>query len=1600
MGTLCEVEFPRLGCQCPQCKEARNLGDDYFHRYHSSLLIEENKKKIVIDVGKNLNKKIKEVNPDYVLLTHNHPDHIGGVNSLDVKVPIYLTQVIANKAKKYFKTGRYLKIIRPNVPFRIEGIKFIAHRVYHSSLAPTVCYKIADKYLYAPDCLRFYNEKILEGIECWICDGSSLERDIRQVGNVGHSSIKNEINLAKKYSIPNLIITHIGHHRMKEVEFRKRIEDMGNQYKIFIEVADNKDNSKLIEEIYTRQRRKINSPTFAYLTVWKKMPDKFLRGRTDEPKKDWHGLQVDKALKDSWLDKLNNIKGIEVRSSDAGKSAERPAFIVIRFSDKQNDNKAKVLVDKLSKEDGIYCKTDIGMEGRPRICVAGKVWQSKDKKEWESWWDSLAGKIEKCIEGILSGIKEVKTKNLNDFKGNILGKREKIARTTSLKKLILKGKSDSEPLDDEFVPYLKKINNFSFIATTQSCCGHGGDKDRKAYLDFRSGLSEKDTIDFLLRPMQEKFDPDITTELSMECNRLRYCLWLDNNKWEKQIEYFIELLSKVPEDKIEMKEFEAEAMLEEAKHRRDKCMKCNNPPVYEILWAEGMGHAWFCKKCFKEWATKGDGRGEIISVKEIKNGEASKKFRDNTNPNIWEKIKGQYESVNLREFKLKDYQVTEVRDDQLRDDYRLILAKISTMIDGGRTEFETLDDAKKFLKKVVRELLKRKCITFHPDKMKPRSLRVLKEVLKELKKEGIKLSDEVEKIIESVQDTIKSIKDRKDFTIIPDYVSLVGSSVEGKEKPEDVDILIRQKNRWESLEIRLAEQFKEPKNLHWIYAPEGPHDDYQPLYDLQLVRSKQGKRVIESLQQKIKLDLGCGENKAKGYFGIDRQSFSGVDLIWDLENGIPFESDSADEIRAYHFLEHISNPIMIMNEIWRVLKPGGILEFEVPSMKGEGAVADPTHRSKWNKLSFQFYVDDQLRKTHSIYPKFKIIELEEYENRKWDTVYVKGKLEAIKNITKEGIIETKIEEAVKTLKPLVKFTPLKMGRGYTREEFFDIKDFWDKWAKAYIDRGLKLDLEEKLNGYRTIFEADDKGNTLIYFEDTKKDKSQIFPEIINDLKIIGEGVILDGDVGAIGIDGKVLPRKELAFLTSRKEPIKGEFENPAGTKGKLRITIFDLLYWKGEDLHTKPWIERRKLLEELFGKYDFKILKLVKKHIVDSKSEFVSTGKRLSKVDGSEGFVAKVVTSDYPLTGQTPAWSKFKSALEIKVQVLNKFSVKGAKAYNYEIGYLIGNEVISAGKTYNTKINAKIGDILTLTVQEIIPKEKDGKWYVNFVVPGVVDLETQRTKPETNKEIINRAEKAGILQITPEVRNKLKKAKLIESFTEDWRTEYIIEEAKDEGKAGEFGNIDFKEGDTGTGVAQIHIMGLTEDGMKKIKANSKRIMAARNQGLKAFASTMKSIIKAGAHIDIRMRPSGANYWEGLEIFIGNVKGLDKLANYKTGDVLRCQFKQSRKEERKISIVRGGLTWLDLGKNKVKIFNPGEAGAFANTWAALITFDIFRWIAGRQDKHFKEFKFSFIRNKQLDGRWIMTFVPIDSKRIWMMRMTKQTELDSEIEKKKD
>ena len=108
------------------------------------------------------------------------------------------------------------------------------------------------------------------------------------------------------------------------------------------------------------------------------------------------------------------------------------------------------------------------------------------------------------------------------------------------------------------------------------------------------------------------------------------------------------------------------------------------------------------------------------------------------------------------------------------------------------------------------------------------------------------------------------------------------------------------------------------------------------------------------------LDIGCGKAKRPGSIGFDRAPLPGVDIVGDLEQlpWIQFATSSFDHIYASHVLEHIHELIPVMEELHRILKPGGILEIWVPFYRHANAYQDPTHCRFFTEHTFDYFTPE------------------------------------------------------------------------------------------------------------------------------------------------------------------------------------------------------------------------------------------------------------------------------------------------------------------------------------------------------------------------------------------------------------------------------------------------------------------------------------------------------------------------------------------------------------------------------------------------------------------------------------------------------------------
>ncbi len=107
----------------------------------------------------------------------------------------------------------------------------------------------------------------------------------------------------------------------------------------------------------------------------------------------------------------------------------------------------------------------------------------------------------------------------------------------------------------------------------------------------------------------------------------------------------------------------------------------------------------------------------------------------------------------------------------------------------------------------------------------------------------------------------------------------------------------------------------------------------------------------------LKIDIGCGPVKEEGYIGIDRYALPGVDIVADLNNGIPLEDNSVDVVYFGHSLEHFDNLGNILKEIHRVCKNNAIMNVLAPYSNNYCNLVNPNHKLQFNEHTFRYYTN-------------------------------------------------------------------------------------------------------------------------------------------------------------------------------------------------------------------------------------------------------------------------------------------------------------------------------------------------------------------------------------------------------------------------------------------------------------------------------------------------------------------------------------------------------------------------------------------------------------------------------------------------------------------
>jgi len=136
---------------------------------------------------------------------------------------------------------------------------------------------------------------------------------------------------------------------------------------------------------------------------------------------------------------------------------------------------------------------------------------------------------------------------------------------------------------------------------------------------------------------------------------------------------------------------------------------------------------------------------------------------------------------------------------------------------------------------------------------------------------------------------------------------------------------------------------------------------------------RRGKRGKICGEKSMILNLCSGDYPIAGAVNVDFMPLPKVDYVCDLTKiPWPWESNSIDKIYMYHALEHFENHVAVLNECYRILKSGGLLEIIVPHSSSPVAVGCLGHYRTYSYDTLNYFLSNP----NYLFPQ-----------KKFDTVY-------------------------------------------------------------------------------------------------------------------------------------------------------------------------------------------------------------------------------------------------------------------------------------------------------------------------------------------------------------------------------------------------------------------------------------------------------------------------------------------------------------------------------------------------------------------------------------------------------------------------------------
>lgn len=235
LGTGTSLGVPVVACPCAICQN----GEGKDKRLRSSILIENESDVIVIDAGPDfryqmLREKVRKV--DAVLITHQHQDHIAGLDDvrsfnflsgkpMDIYSTIDDQERIVEEFSYAFKKNKYpgspsfnLKTISEK-KIIIGSITVIPLKVLHMKMEVTA-FRICD-FAYITDVNYIPADVIAQLLDCKVIVLGALQK----TKHISHYNLPDAIELLKFIRPQAAYITHISHLMGFHREVEKELPD-------------------------------------------------------------------------------------------------------------------------------------------------------------------------------------------------------------------------------------------------------------------------------------------------------------------------------------------------------------------------------------------------------------------------------------------------------------------------------------------------------------------------------------------------------------------------------------------------------------------------------------------------------------------------------------------------------------------------------------------------------------------------------------------------------------------------------------------------------------------------------------------------------------------------------------------------------------------------------------------------------------------------------------------------------------------------------------------------------------------------------------------------------------------------------------------------------------------------------------------------------------------------------------------------------------------------------------------------------------------------------------------------------------------------------